>query len=257
MGRRTVRSRHGCRAHRVPDQRRPQRRRDLRPRVPPRPPPPDRPHRPGPSGGLDLRELERLAAGAPTIVERACSSPIPAVPPAVTEAIARRLLQAGRPGHRGARSRPVSLRRHGQPLRCIAGLLAPLPGGQTAMSHAYYEGPTFVSVGGRRLATLVCRELDRASDLGRVACVGRQAPLLKETRMTAVESRIGPPLPGPARPRHRRRARSALVTRGAPRPLEQLTSGAPILDSEAPGDIDHSLSHRLWTKRSAVLDLVG
>jgi N-acetylmuramoyl-L-alanine amidase len=110
----------------------------------------------------------------------------------VAEAIARRLLQAG------AR---VIVVHDPDPSACAAManrfdaslvycLRSQVP---EAVSHAYYEGPTFESVGGRRLASLVCRELDHVlPQPGR--CVGRQVPLLKETRMTAVESRIGPPV---------------------------------------------------------------
>ncbi len=139
-----------------------------------------------------VRELERLAAGAPTIADRRVLIADPGGAAPVTEAIARRLLQSG------AR---VIVVHDPDPSACAAmanrfdaslvySLRSQLP---DRVSHAYYEGPTFESVGGRRLASLVCRELDALlAQPGR--CVGRQVPLLKETRMTAVESRIGPPV---------------------------------------------------------------
>jgi N-acetylmuramoyl-L-alanine amidase len=139
-----------------------------------------------------VRELERLAAGAPAVADQRIVVADPGGAAPVTEAIARRLLQAG------AR---VIVVHDPDPSACAAmanrfdatlvySLRSQVPDG---VAHAYYEGPTFESVGGRRLASLVCRALDAVlPEAGH--CVGRQVPLLKETRMTAVESRIGPPV---------------------------------------------------------------
>lgn len=137
-----------------------------------------------------VRELERLATGATTISEQRIVISDPGGSAPITEAIARRLLQAG------AR---VIVIHDPDPSACAAmanqfdaSLVYCLRSQvQDAVSHAYYEGPSFESVGGRRLATLVCDELDRVLPVDG-ECIGRQVPLLKETRMTAVESRIGP-----------------------------------------------------------------
>lgn len=137
-----------------------------------------------------LRELERLATGATTVAEQRIVISDPGGSAPVTEAIARRLLQSG------AR---VIVVHDPDPSACAAmanhfnaSLVYSLRSQvQNAVSHAYYEGPTFESVGGRRLATLIRAELDRVLPVSG-DCIGRQAPLLKETRMTAVESRIGP-----------------------------------------------------------------
>ena len=137
-----------------------------------------------------VRELERLATGATTVAEQRIVITDPGGSAPITEAIARRLLQAG------AR---VIVVHDPDPSACAAmanqfnaSLVYCLRSQvQDAVSHAYYEGPTFESVGGRRLATLVCAELDRVLPVSG-ECIGGQVPLLKETRMTAVESRIGP-----------------------------------------------------------------
>lgn len=139
-----------------------------------------------------LREVERLAAGATTVAGHRVVVADPGGSAPITEAIARRLLHAG--------ARVIAIH-DPDPSACAAmanrfdatlvyAVRSQVPDG---VAHAYYEGPTFESVGGRQLATLVCHELDRVlPHAGH--CVGRQVPLLKETRMTAVESRIGPPV---------------------------------------------------------------
>jgi len=137
-----------------------------------------------------LREVERLAAGAATVGEQRIVIVDPGGSAPITEAIARRLLQAGARvivihDPDPSASAAMANQFNASLVYCLRSQV------QDAVSHAYYEGPTFESVGGRRLASLVCHELDRVLPVSG-ECIGRQVPLLKETRMTAVESRIGP-----------------------------------------------------------------
>lgn len=58
---------------------------------------------------------------------------------------------------------------------------------------AYFAVPGFTSVGGRRLAQLICEELGPVAAAGPPEAVGARLAVLRETRMPAVACRIGPP----------------------------------------------------------------
>ncbi|MCY3925551.1 MAG: peptidoglycan-binding protein [bacterium] len=57
----------------------------------------------------------------------------------------------------------------------------------------YFATAGFTSSGGKRLAELLARELGDALELPASAPVGMRLPLLRESRMPAVECRLGPP----------------------------------------------------------------
>jgi N-acetylmuramoyl-L-alanine amidase len=67
--------------------------------------------------------------------------------------------------------------------------LTPEPGCRAA----YFSVPDFESIGGRRLAELVADALPTALDLPVGVAVGMRLPSLRETRMPAVDCRLGPP----------------------------------------------------------------
>ncbi len=137
-----------------------------------------------------LREVERLTHRSRMVSDQRVVVSDPGGSAPVAEAIARRLLQAGARAivvHDPDPSSRAAMANHFD-ASLVYSVRSQLTSG---ISHAYYRGPTFESVGGRRLADLVCGELNEVLPIaGR--CVGQQIPLLKETRMAAVETRIGP-----------------------------------------------------------------
>jgi N-acetylmuramoyl-L-alanine amidase len=63
----------------------------------------------------------------------------------------------------------------------------------TSCTTAYYKGFSYESLASKHLARLVQSELPRALGLADAGILGMSLPVLRETRMPAIEVRLGAP----------------------------------------------------------------